>query len=208
MSGAGLVFNHDLTLFVLFSEEEERLQDETKMRRVMTEGREDYACVGGDDCRFKEEGADTHTCTECGGNFHALCTTTLVAGIDVLGFCGRKSCGKASSNEVADACSSKSTPTLTPEVKSRIAIARPRRSRSLWSVVKVLARSTRPEGLSSSKTPRATSRLLGLLRTVDLRSRSACLTSWKCTAAANRRSLPGWLTRRHGVKKYESAFCS
>ena len=44
-----------------------------------------------------------------------------MAGIDVLGFCGRKSCGKASSNEVADACSSKSTPTLTPEVKSRIA---------------------------------------------------------------------------------------
>ena len=45
MSGAGLVFNHDLTLFVLFSEEEERLQHETKMRRVMTEGQEDYACV-------------------------------------------------------------------------------------------------------------------------------------------------------------------
>ena len=85
-----------------WSEEEGRLQDEAKARRVLTEGRQDYACLWGDECRLKEEGADTHACSTCGGKFHALCTTSLASGVDDLASCGRKSCGKAASDEVAE----------------------------------------------------------------------------------------------------------
>ena len=103
-----------------WSEEEGRLQDEAKARRVLTEGRQDYACLWADECRLKEEGADTHACSTCGGKFHALCTTSLASGVDDLASCGRKSCGKAASDEVAEALSSTATPTLTPEAKKRI----------------------------------------------------------------------------------------